>query len=242
MEENISQQQSEAVQTPTNNTPNSIWKSKLLLISGRVLLIVLVGLGGFFLGKILSQPKTPPPSTISQLSPTSTSSPTPPTQIPTPTPTTDPIANWKAYTNTKYGYSIKYPADWTEQLKCEGGAITDDYICFMSPDFEESSAGIITGSTVKGGAVLIYEQGGMVGFPPDGFCAPGGPVYISECREITVGNLQAIQRKVGNTQTHVGILKTGKFILFIRAIYNNSSEDEIVRTFNLMLSTFKFLE
>ncbi|MDO8551463.1 MAG: PsbP-related protein [bacterium] len=33
----------------------------------------------------------------------------------TPTPTHDPTANWKTYTNTKYGYSIKYPKDWDVQ-------------------------------------------------------------------------------------------------------------------------------
>lgn len=165
-----------------------------------------------------------------------------PTPMVVATPTPDFTANWKTYTNTKYGYSIKYPAIWSEQLKCEGGTITDDYICFLSPDFEEPPAGAIMGSTVKGGVVLIYGQGGMVGFPPDGFCTPGGPVYISECRETTVGNLQAMQRKIGDTQTEAGILKSGKFILDIKAIYNAASEDEIVRTFDLILSTFKFLD
>ena len=110
MEENIFQQQSEVVQTSLNNTPNSIWKSKLLLISGGVLLIVLVGFGGFFLGKILSQPKTSP-SSISQLSPT----PAPPTQIPTPTPTTDPTANWKTYTDENTHIQFKYPPNWYAQ-------------------------------------------------------------------------------------------------------------------------------
>lgn len=30
-----------------------------------------------------------------------------------PSPTPDPTATWKVYTNTKYGYSIKYPPDWS---------------------------------------------------------------------------------------------------------------------------------
>lgn len=34
------------------------------------------------------------------------------TTIPTTT-TIDPIASWKTYSNTKYGFSLKYPADWT---------------------------------------------------------------------------------------------------------------------------------
>jgi len=66
-------------------------------------LVVLVGIIGFLLGKSFSQPKTSPPP-ISQVSP----SPTP--ENPTPTP--DPTANWKTYTNEKYGYTFKYPSSF----------------------------------------------------------------------------------------------------------------------------------
>lgn len=38
-----------------------------------------------------------------------------PTPSPTPTITTDPTANWKTYTNTKYNFSIKYPSSWNTQ-------------------------------------------------------------------------------------------------------------------------------
>jgi hypothetical protein len=106
MEENISQPQKpqpEVVQTYPNKTPNSSWKSKLLLICAGFLLLVLGGAGGFFLGKSLSQPKISPPS-ISQVSPTAT-------LIPTAIP--DPTADWKTYRNEKYKFSFKYPINWS---------------------------------------------------------------------------------------------------------------------------------
>lgn len=66
----------------------------------RLIIIVLVGivvLGGlgyyFFKSRINAD----------TLSSTSTSAPTP----------TGEISTWRTYTNTKYSYSIKYPADWT---------------------------------------------------------------------------------------------------------------------------------
>lgn len=59
---------------------------------------------------------------------------------PSPTPTVDPTANWKTYTNTKYGYTIKYPEGFGvdelegvttifkgEKLKTPPGSIIDPY-------------------------------------------------------------------------------------------------------------------
>jgi hypothetical protein len=103
MEGNISQQ-SENTQTPPRDLSNSDLKSKLPPVSVMLLLLVLVGTAGFFLGKSFSQPKTSPPP-ISQISQTPT------TGIPNPTPTPDPTANWKTYVNTKYGLKFKYPEE-----------------------------------------------------------------------------------------------------------------------------------
>ncbi len=37
-----------------------------------------------------------------------------PTPTKTATPTPDETANWKTYTNTRYGFEVKYPSDWEQ--------------------------------------------------------------------------------------------------------------------------------
>jgi hypothetical protein len=134
MEENISQQQSEAVQTPTNNTPNSIWKSKLLLISGGVLLIVLVGFGGFFLGKSFSQPKflstspTPQPS----------STPTAQAVIPTPTVTNETSLNLLMAKEALITYfSLLNEKKYSEAVKYHGSGY--DYLWDWNPTIDRNN-------------------------------------------------------------------------------------------------------
>jgi hypothetical protein len=63
------------------------------------------------------------PETAGQASATATATPavtsTPTaTLMPTPTPTPDTYAGWETYTNTKYGYRIRYPAGGTVESNC----------------------------------------------------------------------------------------------------------------------------
>lgn len=57
---------------------------------------IIIGIGGYLLGTKKSQ--LPVQKAVSQVSPS---------------PIPDPTANWKTYTNTEFGYQIRYPADWT---------------------------------------------------------------------------------------------------------------------------------
>lgn len=75
------------------------------VLIGILLLLLIVG-GAYYLGKSSLPAGAPLPSPAS-------------TAISTPTPsTTDPTANWKTYTNSENGYTIKYPNDLFVRLVC----------------------------------------------------------------------------------------------------------------------------
>jgi len=192
MEENIFQQQSEVIQTSLNNTPNSGWKSKIFLICAGFLLFILIGAGGFFLGKSLSQPKTFPPS-IFQVSP----SPSPENPIPTPSPTIDPIAHWKTYINNKYNYSIKYPPEYS---------------------FIESSTDYVRFFPVI-----------------NNINTPQSETYLSiQLDENSQQIQQATYKKTSDGKT----LRITKVIMDI----DKNKKSQIEANFDLILSTFKFLD
>lgn len=212
------------IQSPQTGGTSSL-KRIILILTTVILLLAIVG-GAYLLGTKNNNSKT-----VSQITPTATA---------TPTPTSDPTANWKTYTNPKYGYSIKYPADWIEQVKCRGGIAVDDYICFKSPDFTEDQQPNIT----SGGLITIDGNSQGSSFTAgsiDNFCQSRPLVTILECTQIKVDNISAIKR-VGNDQYEdIGIIKNGKFIISIRVEYTTSSKTQILKQFDQILSTFKFI-
>lgn len=97
------------VATPTSpTTPESPKKhfGKKWILIGVVLLLITLGGGSFVLSQQKAKPITiiPPSPTISQIT----------------KPTPNPTAEWKTYTNTKYGYTVRYPEIW--QINVNGGA------------------------------------------------------------------------------------------------------------------------
>jgi len=83
-----------------------------LIISGAIF-----GIGGYFLGK-QSLPKQtanyqqtlPSPTVTKELS-----------NSPTPTVTTDPTVDWEVFTDSKLGFSFKYPSRYTLSKSVPGG-------------------------------------------------------------------------------------------------------------------------
>lgn len=90
--------------------------SKIPLILGLILIILVIGISALWLGKSsggqnLAQPT--PTLVPAILEPTPTEMVLPTTIVSTPTP--DPTAGWKTYTNTKFGFSVSYPPEAVAQ-------------------------------------------------------------------------------------------------------------------------------
>lgn len=77
----------------------------LVYILVGVLILVSVAGGAYYFGKSSTPKSSPAPVVTSQ-----TPQPTPDETVYT---ESDRSANWKTYTNIKYGYSIRYPDDWS---------------------------------------------------------------------------------------------------------------------------------
>lgn len=113
--------------------------SKFKWISLIIVLLLLVGGGVYYLGAKQNKLVVQNPQKI--ITPTIVRS--------TLTPTPDPTANWKTYTNTKYGFSVEYPADTRvikEQNQQVMGALNPASvvasISLISSDFRLSSTGV----------------------------------------------------------------------------------------------------
>lgn len=101
-----------AVTSPVSTPPekpakpyNKNWKKWIAI---GVLALIFIGGGSL----VLSQQKSQEPEAVSTVKPIASS----------PSPTTDPTADWKTYTNTKYNYSVNYPSG----IKINGSSVAEN--------------------------------------------------------------------------------------------------------------------
>jgi hypothetical protein len=80
---------------------------KIMMIAFGFLFISALIVGGYYLFTLFTKDDSSSPAQPNQTQESGTS---------TPIPTVDPTANWKSYTNTKFGFSFRHPADWTHNM------------------------------------------------------------------------------------------------------------------------------
>ncbi|HXK35472.1 MAG TPA: PsbP-related protein, partial [Candidatus Paceibacterota bacterium] len=57
------------------------------------------------------------------------------TKSPTPTSTANPMAGWKTYTNSEFGYSLNYPSNWSLTAgSTSTGSISGNRLSILPPD------------------------------------------------------------------------------------------------------------
>jgi len=214
MEENIPQPEKEFSPSPSQTIPDS--KSKFSLILVGVLLLALGGVGGFLLGRQSLQPKS---TTTAQVTPLPSETPveektveTPPT---TPTPTPDPTAEWKTYENRDL--SFKYPSAQTiEPYRIIG--VDPNFIIYIAS--EDSP---LTNECMK--LDEIEKKNNLV---------------IKKFSRVTTGEMCSTN---DSNPREIWVVPTEKdYSPGISYTYSAKDNPEAEEIFDLILSTFKFLD
>ena len=155
----------------------------------------------------------------------------------------DPTADWQTYTNTEYGYLIKYPSDWKiEELPTEGGGMAFPYIRSVLTSLDQQKSveanqrifieitnpQRITHDPISREAVQAFFSG-LTG-------SSIGDLYFSENEQKAVSfeSISDLDKRVEGSYVWVVSSEGNYWFQF----YQPGEKTEF---FNLILSTFKFL-
>lgn len=160
-----------------------------------------------------------------------------------PTPTPDPISNWKLYENKTFHYSIKYP----QFLLGEEGKIDEIYNGNASIEYFKKP--ISVGNYPHQIGMYLASTNKTIDEYISQITAGDGPPPQLQISEIMVGNIKA-KKVLGVPSANGQILvllpypNSGIFAIVLDSYIpdGDSNEKEWIKTFNQILSTFKFTE
>lgn len=256
--EDLNRQPPQQVSQPVEQlpTPTKSRTIKFILIFILVSSLLAFGVGGYFLGQ-KEKAKTgiactqdakicPDGSSVGRTGPNCSFSPC------SAKPSTDPTANWKTYTNTKYGFSIKYPPNLEGSDKKGNDNFNNFNVICDSPcgvSFPSLYVSVMTGQTYNGMSTELinsFSNLEILGsietrkspYPENYWTFKRIPnLQVANQNALTVENDNVWEGEKGMKDIRVFIKNNG--IYFELGTYYKTSE-ELIR-FKTFLSTFKFL-
>lgn len=167
-------------------------------------------------------------------------------KTPTVIPTVDPTAKWKTYTNSKYGYVLSYPTDWSlvEQLS---GSYVDIY---DQPNITQPQ--LHDGSWIRISVSIDDRKGRIQSSDPIGTRKEiADKVFEEKIADLALDKYPAFKtvldilpgsqtdtRPTTNILTKIG---SNTFIMSFSNPDKNQYEKDL-NIFNQILSTFKFIQ
>jgi len=205
-------------QPPINPVPASKKPNQWILAA--IILVVIVVIAGIFILLLNSQKSTStPPSSIS----------------PTSSPITEEVANWKTYTNTKYGYSLKYPS---EMRLTEPGNET-----YLTLDPSQEKEQDFHHTLIVGISVLPNKERLSIDELIEKIQASTSAIQIKNKQDVTVGGVKGkkvIGSALGSDFTKIFIPYEDSFVVLTASI-GIEKYQQYVQVFDQILSTFKFI-
>lgn len=237
MDEASSTQPDVALQSHAlQNQPETPNPRKRLIIGGAVLVVILAA-GVAVLGYQNLQARqqvqvTPTPTSASELPPAPPPVPGEPTTSASPAPNgTAETANWKTYTSTQFGFSIKYPEGWSPNTATNG-------VIFRTSEIEAGLPQIAVDVKENPNSLSSYKWWleSIKGYGDEASLREN-----TKQEKIIVDGIQAV--KLESTSTFEGIPFVTAIVPQDRKVYvieMSMRKDTIL--IDQILSTFRFLE
>ena len=168
-----------------------------------------------------------------------------PTSTPIAIPTVDPsiTANWKTYTNTKYGFQLKYPNEWKSSGEQNGrvGPLQETYTTSINFTLDNE---ITLFLSLTAGNPNFVDNDSYLNF------LSGGDIVKSGLREIYVNNIKALlstglavpagERGPKYNSSGASFFNKGK--TYHVEVYDSKKNGDQEQVLKLILSTFKFTD
>lgn len=218
------------IQTPIPTQPPTNWSKNLLFT---VLGLIIVA-GSVFVGIQIGKSQTPSQQPV-VAQPTAS-----PTQIavnqtiqPTANLTTNPITDWKTYTNSKYNFSFKYPSDWITKFVSVSGFDDQVWIADSVSSMPTTLPGQIGNGARASITIQISSKDISLNYSEKDF-------NQFESLSYNVGGLTGIRKtgisKEGLSRETIITVKMGNEYLNIMPLDTETNKQHL----DQILSTFKF--